>query len=55
MIDAPSPRDWRELQAGVCRLLTEIGLTSQTERSLSTPRGLVVGPCEGLPGAEDDD
>lgn len=41
MIEDPNPKDWRELQAGVCRLLTEIGLTAETEKTLTTPRGEV--------------
>ncbi|WP_371437559.1 restriction endonuclease [Polaromonas sp.] len=41
MIEDPNPKDWRELQAGVCRLLNEIGLTAETEKALTTPRGEV--------------
>jgi len=41
MIDDPYPRDWRELQAGVCRLFNDIGLTAVTEKQLTTPRGVV--------------
>lgn len=41
MIDDPYPRDWRELQAGVCRLFSDIGLTAVTEKQLTTPRGVV--------------
>jgi hypothetical protein len=39
MIDDPLPKNWRELQAGVCRLFNEIGLTAEEEASLKTPRG----------------
>lgn len=39
MIDDPLPKDWRELQAGVCLLFNEIGLTAEVEASLETPRG----------------
>lgn len=41
MIDNPHPKDWRELQAGVCRLMNEIGLAAETEKLLTTPRGEV--------------
>jgi hypothetical protein len=41
MIDDPYPRDWKELQAGVCRLFNDIGLTAVTEKQLTTPRGVV--------------
>lgn len=41
MIEDPNPRDWRELQDGVCRLLNEIGLAAETEKMLTTPRGEV--------------
>jgi hypothetical protein len=43
MIDNPYPEDWKELQTGVSRLFNEIGLTSETEKVISTPRGSV---CE---------
>jgi hypothetical protein len=39
MIDDPNPADWKGLQAGVCRLLNEIGLSAETEKTLTTPRG----------------
>jgi len=42
MIDDPFPEDWRELQAGVCRLFSEIGLTAEVEATLKTPRGTVT-------------
>lgn len=41
MIENPEPTDWRSLQAGVCRLFNEIGLTANTEVRLATPRGTV--------------
>ncbi|MBX3639419.1 MAG: restriction endonuclease [Nitrosomonas sp.] len=41
MIEAPYPSDWRVLQAGVCRLLTEVGLIAEIEKKLITPRGEV--------------
>lgn len=34
MIADQNPKDWCELQAGVCRLLNEIGLASETEKPL---------------------
>lgn len=39
MIESPYPNDWRQLQAGVCRLLNEVGLTAETEKKLRTARG----------------
>ncbi|MEI7825286.1 MAG: restriction endonuclease [Chlorobiaceae bacterium] len=42
MIDDPFPRDWRELQNGVCRLFNEVGLNASTEVTLTTPRGMVT-------------
>lgn len=41
MIDDPNPKDWRQLQTSVCRLMTEIGLTAEAEKLLKTPRGEV--------------
>lgn len=41
MIDNPHPKDWRDLQAGVCRLFNEIGLSAEIEKVLATPRGEV--------------
>lgn len=41
MIESPYPSDWRQLQAGVCRLLNETGLTAEIEKKLKTPRGEV--------------
>ncbi len=41
MIDDPHPNDWRQLQSGVCRLFTEVGLASEVEKKLKTPRGEV--------------
>jgi hypothetical protein len=42
MIDDSSPSDWRDLQAGVCRLFNDIGLSADVEVELPTPRGRVV-------------
>jgi restriction system protein len=42
MIDDPNPSAWTDLQAGVCRLFNEIGLSALTEHSLATPRGQVT-------------
>lgn len=42
MIDDPLPSDWRHLQAGVCQLFKEIGLSANVEVELPTPRGHVV-------------
>jgi hypothetical protein len=41
MIENPNPRNWRALQAGVCRLLNEIGLIAETGKIVDTPRGKV--------------
>jgi restriction system protein len=41
MIDDPEPKDWRELQISVHRLLSEIGLTAEIEKKVKTPRGEV--------------
>ncbi len=42
MIDDPRPDDWRVLQAGVCQLFNDIGLSAAVEVELPTPRGRVV-------------
>ena len=42
MIEDPYPTDWRALQAGVCRLLNDVGLSAKVEVELPTPRGRVV-------------
>lgn len=42
MIDDPCPSHWRDLQAGVCRLFNDIGLSADMEVELPTPRGRVV-------------
>lgn len=42
MIDHPLPQNWRALQSEVCRLFNEIGLTAETEVSITTPRGTVT-------------
>lgn len=42
MIDNPYPTDWRALQAGVCRLFNDIGLSAKVEVDLPAPRGHVV-------------
>jgi hypothetical protein len=41
MIDDPLPKDWRDLQTGVCRLFRDIGLTANEEVPLTTSRGTV--------------
>lgn len=41
MIDNPEPYDWKELQQSVHRLFSEIGLTSEVEKKVKTPRGEV--------------
>ncbi|MGN6260276.1 MAG: restriction endonuclease [Ralstonia sp.] len=42
MIDDPLPAHWQELQNGVCRLFSEVGLTAGVEVPLRTPRGIVT-------------
>lgn len=42
MIDDPNPVEWHALQAGVCRLFRDIGLTADTDVLLQTPRGSVT-------------
>ncbi|MCF2903027.1 restriction endonuclease [Pseudoalteromonas sp. OFAV1] len=41
MIDNPTPQNWKDLQNGVCRLFSDIGLLAETEKVLQTPRGTV--------------
>ncbi len=41
MIDDPHPKDRKDLQARVCRLFNEIGLSAEIEKVLNTPRGEV--------------
>ena len=41
MIENPKPSDWRCLQASVCNILNEVGIHSETEKTLETPRGEV--------------
>ncbi|UTW46117.1 restriction endonuclease [bacterium SCSIO 12696] len=41
MIDDPLPQNWKDLQNGVCRLFSDIGLLAETEKILQTPRGTV--------------
>ncbi len=41
MIENPEPDDWKELQAGVCRILNEIGLQAEQDKKVRTPRGEV--------------
>jgi tetrahydromethanopterin S-methyltransferase subunit G len=41
MIDNPLPNTWQELQTGVNKIFNEIGLTSEVEKNIDTPRGTV--------------
>ena len=41
MMENPEPDDWEELQAGVCRIFTEIGLQAEQNKKVRTPRGEV--------------
>src|SRR5690349_17723088 len=42
MIDNPLLSDWRDLQQGVGRILGDIGLAVEIEKTLTTPRGAVT-------------
>lgn len=41
MIENPKPSDWRTLQSGVCRILNEVGIYAEAEKSVQTPRGKI--------------
>ena len=41
MIDNPLPNTWQKLQTGVNQIFNEIGLNSEVEKSIETPRGTV--------------
>jgi len=41
MIDNPYPDKWQDLQLGVKRIFRNVGLSSEVEVSISTPRGSV--------------
>ncbi|MGO2498648.1 MAG: restriction endonuclease [Vibrio litoralis] len=41
MIENPKPSDWKGLQTSVCKILNEVGIHSETEVTLETPRGEV--------------
>jgi hypothetical protein len=41
LIEDPLPAEWKELQAGVCRILREIGLEAREGAVIETPRGKV--------------
>mgnify|MGYP001352841085 CR=1 FL=1 len=41
MIQNPAPTDWKDLQAGVCRVFREIGLHAEQDKVIKTPRGKV--------------
>lgn len=48
MIENPKPSDWKELQSGVCRILNEVGIAAETEKSVKTPRGKVEIDVYGI-------
>ncbi|MER2492716.1 restriction endonuclease [Catenovulum sediminis] len=48
MIENPKPSDWKELQSGVCRILNEVGIDAETEKSIETPRGVVEVDVYGV-------
>jgi restriction system protein len=39
MIENPQPENWQDLQNGVCKIFTEIGLEAETGKTVATPRG----------------
>ncbi len=41
MIDNPLPNTWQALQTSVNKIFNEIGLTSEVEKNIDTPRGTV--------------
>ena len=41
MIENPYPKEWQDLQDGVCRILNEIGISAVTNYKYQTPRGEV--------------
>jgi restriction system protein len=41
MIESPNSNDWRQIQEGVCRILGEIGLRAEQNKTVATPRGQV--------------
>lgn len=41
MIDNPYPKKWQDLQIGVNRIFLDVGLLSEVEKDLPTPRGSV--------------
>jgi len=41
MIENPKPKEWRALQTGVCRIFKEIGLHTEENKLMPTPRGTV--------------
>ena len=41
MIENPYPKNWRNLQKGVCKIFNEIGLRAEESKVVSTPRGCV--------------
>lgn len=41
MIENSYPENWKDLQAGVCRILNEIGISAEINKSITTPRGTV--------------
>ncbi len=41
MIENPEPKEWKSLQAGVCKIFKEIGLHAEENKIVNTPRGRV--------------
>ena len=41
MIENPEPKQWKSLQAGICRIFNEIGLHAEEDKQITTPRGTV--------------
>jgi len=42
VIDDPLPQSWKDLQDGVARIFTNLGLIADTEVTVATPRGSVT-------------
>ena len=41
MIENPEPKDWKDLQSGVCKIFNEIGLHAEENKLFRTPRGTI--------------
>jgi hypothetical protein len=55
MIENPYAYGWKDLQGGVARILTELGLRVELERTVITPRGAVELDVFAIDEASVDD